>query len=130
MKFKTTKLWTRLETDVELSQCILDIRTNCIALGGTIKNLIPGFTDHSIEHMDALWSIADSVFTDPEIQLFTKGEIFILGCSFYFHDLGMSLGATAEGVEKLRATEKYTSYKARLVDVFHLKTEQADIISL
>lgn len=130
MEFQKTKLWSRIEENQELSQSILDIRTNCILLGETIKNLIPGFTDHSITHMDALWSMADSVFTDSEILLFTTGETFILGSSFYFHDLGMSLGATKEGVDKLRGSEKYSSYKSRLVDVFHLNLEQADIIAL
>ncbi len=130
MEFKKSKLWSRLETDKELSQCVLDIRTNCIALGETIKNQIPGFTDHSIVHMDALWYVADTVFTESEINLFSTGEIFILGCSFYFHDLGMSLGATKEGLEKLKANEKYASYKARLIDHFSLKPDDAELLAL
>ncbi len=130
MEFQKTKLWTKLKGNDELSQNILDIRDNCILLGEAIKTLIPGFTDHSVKHMDALWSVTDSVFTDSEIQLFTEAEAFILGASFYFHDLGMSLGATKKGVEILRQNEKYVSYKLRLENVFHLSPVDADIISL
>ncbi len=130
MEFQKTKLWEKLKGNVELSQCLLDIRNNCISLGETIKTLIPGFTDHSVKHMDALWLVTDSVFTDEEILLFTEAEVFILGASFYFHDLGMSKGATQEGLEALRQHEKYRAYKLRLQDVFQFTPNESDIISL
>jgi hypothetical protein len=94
MKFKNTKLWIKLEEDKELSQAIIDLRENCYHLADTIKVLLPGFTDHSVRHMDALWEIADVVFTDNELSKFTIAEAFILAASFYFHALGMAFGAT------------------------------------
>lgn len=130
MDFKKTKLWERIEGNESLKNCILDLRENCILLGETIKTLIPGFTDHSVKHMDSLWSINDSVFTEAEICRFSEAEAFVLGASFYFHDLGMSMAATKEGIEKLKGTEKYNSYYKRNIEFYKLSPEQANIIAL
>jgi len=130
MDFNQTKLWKKIEENESLKNCIVDIRENCVLLGETIKNLIPGFTDHSVKHMDCLWSITDSVFTPTEIQKFTVAEAFVLGASFYFHDLGMSLAATKEGVQKLKRSEKYIAYYNRSTEFYRLQPEQANVIAL
>lgn len=130
MDFTSTKLWIKLEKDKELSQSIIDIRENCLHLADTIKILIPGFTDHSVKHMDALWSISDVIFTECEIEKFSLAEAFILGASFYFHDLGMALGATKEGIEKLKQNEIYNSIYQRLKFGYNLADEKSEAIAL
>ena len=128
--FKTSNLYSRVSTNDNLKSCINDLRENCVLLGDTIKTLIPGFTDHSIRHMDALWTIADSVFTSGEIEKFSIAEAFILGASFYFHDLGMSLAATKAGIKKLKASEIYNSYVERGTEFYKLTKDQANVIAL
>jgi len=130
MDYKETKLWERLQENENLKNCVIDIRENCILLGETIKTLIPGFTDHSVRHMDSLWSVSDSVFTELEIKKFTVAEAFVLGASFYFHDLGMSLASTQEGIQKLKDNEKYTSYFNRGIEFYKLSSENAHILAL
>lgn len=130
MDFKKTRLWTKLETDKELSQAILDIRGNCRLLADNIRVLIPGFTDHSVNHMDALWTVCDAIFTEAEINKFTLAEAFILGSSFYFHDIGMAFGATIEGIENLKKSERYNSIISKLKNVDGLTSEKSECIAL
>lgn len=130
MDFKNTRLWANLEKDPELSQAIIDIRENCRLLGANIRVLIPGFTDHSVNHMDALWKVSDVIFTENEIEKFTPAEAFILGSSFYFHDLGMALGATKEGIEALKKSERYNSINSKFKNVDGLTIERSECIAL
>lgn len=130
MDFKETKLWANIEKDRELSQAIIDIRENCILLAENIKVLIPGFTDHSVKHMDALWTVCDAIFTKSEIEKFSIAEAFVLGASFYFHDLGMAFGATKEGIENLKQSEQYNSINSKFKNVYGLANEQSESVSL
>lgn len=130
MDFTKTRLWTILETDKELSQAILDIRENCRLLADNIRVLIPSFTDHSVSHMDALWTVCDAIFTETEINKFTLAESFILGSSFYFHDIGMAFGATNEGIENLKKSERYNSISSKLKNVDGLTNEKSECIAL
>jgi hypothetical protein len=57
--------------------------------------------------MDALWLIADIILTPEETERCSVEELFLLCCTFYVHDLGMSIAATNEGVERLRSTAEY-----------------------
>ena len=107
--FQETLLFKKISSNDILKQSILDIRSCCTIIGDTIKSLIPGFTDHSIRHMDSLWQITQSIFTKEEIERFSVSEAYVLACSFYFHDLGMSLAASQEGINNLEQTEKYKS---------------------
>jgi hypothetical protein len=130
MDFSNTNLWRKLNKDQELAQSVIDLRENCSRLADTIKTLIPGFTDHSVKHMDALWTVCDAVFTEDEVDKFSVGEAFILGASFYFHDLGMALAATKEGVEKLKQSEKYKGVTQRLKHTKSLSNDQREIVAL
>ena len=80
--------------------------------------------------MDFLWDITDTVFTKAEIDKFSVSEAFVLGASFYFHDLGMAIAATKEGIEELKITEKYKSSYERAINFYKLDNDQAHIIAL
>jgi hypothetical protein len=95
--------------DPGLTQALLDLRKVSEAIGRKVAELLPDYTDHSVEHMDALWSVADEIFTAGELGSFSVGEAFVLGSSFYVHDLGMAFGATPEGVRELRESTAYKS---------------------
>src|SRR4051812_25035393 len=97
-KITSSKLWRHLGENLELQRVIYDLRIIAESISNQTARLLPGYTDHSIKHMDTLWVITDQVFTPEEISQFSKGETFILGCSFYVHDLGMALAATQEGL--------------------------------
>lgn len=108
-KITKSALYNRISNDSELRHCLGNIRLTAEALGEQIARVLPSYTDHSIKHMDALWGVADKVFTVEEIAKFSEGEAFVLGASFYVHDLGMALASTQEGIEELRKTDVYTA---------------------
>jgi hypothetical protein len=62
--YQSSNLWKKLAEDNTLQDTINEIRTVCEALGQQVARLIPQFTDHSVKHMDALWGIADKIFTE------------------------------------------------------------------
>jgi hypothetical protein len=90
------------------------MRSVAETIASTIQEHIPEFTDHSINHMDALWAIVEEILTEDEITQFTVGEAFLLGATFYVHDLGMATAATAEGREQLERMPSYASTLERL----------------
>ncbi len=112
-----SRLWSILETDPELAQALTGIRTVAAAISAKVQELIPDFTDHSVTHMDALWTVLDQVLTPDESSQLNAGEAFVLGASFYVHDLGMALAATADGRAKLEATETFRTTASRLESV-------------
>jgi hypothetical protein len=102
-----TRAFLRLSARAEFIKVIESLRHIAEALGGQIERLIPEYTDHSIRHMDALWSVADTILSADETDQCSTEEIFLLCCTFYVHDLGMAIAATSEGVERLRSTAEY-----------------------
>jgi hypothetical protein len=109
-----TRIFARLSVRPDLVRDLEKLRATAGAIGKKIEHLLPEFTDHSVRHMDALWSVADTVLSDAEAASCTPEEIFILACSFYVHDLGMATGCTMEGVEQLRGTASYAASLERL----------------
>jgi hypothetical protein len=109
-----TRLFRSIESDANFVQTIACIREVAEALGRQIERLLPEFTDHSARHMDHLWSVADTLLKPNETERLTHQEIFLLGCTFYVHDLGMAIASTPEGIERLRATEEYKSAYEKL----------------
>jgi hypothetical protein len=105
-----TALWGRVSERNEFATAIADLRAIAADLAAKTSECLPGFTDHSIIHFDALWRIAGEVFTIEELSLFTPSEAFILGASFYVHDLGLSIPATLEG---RRLVQEMNEYKSR-----------------
>ena len=117
---RQSHLWKRLlsspDASPQLEQLLLGIRNTAAAIGAEAARVIPSFTDHSVRHMDALWGIAGEVFTDQELDRFSTAEAFILGCSFYVHDLGMAFAATREGADEIRSSDAYKTISAHLRD--------------
>ena len=65
------------------------IHENVKFLANGISSIFPEYTLHDISHIDELWDAADIILNQSKIEL-NPAEGFVLGCSFLFHDLGMS----------------------------------------
>ena len=65
------------------------IRKNVEFLANGISSIFSEYTLHDISHIDELWGTADIILSQSSIEL-NPAEGFVLGCSFLFHDLGMS----------------------------------------
>jgi hypothetical protein len=123
-------LWARLSISTDLRQVLEHLRNTAEAIGAKTAETIPEFTDHSVVHMDALWTICDQIFTIGEIERFTASEAFVLGTSFYLHDLGMALGATLEGRTLLEQSPDYEATVRRLQETPGLSESDATLIAL
>lgn len=110
----TSQLYCNLAHDEELLNSILSMRKVAASLAATISGSVPCFTDHSIKHMDALWSVTDQVLTAEEVAQLTTAEAFLLACSFYLHDLGMAYAATEEGRSRCVESPHYISFMSSL----------------
>ena len=96
--FHKTKLWkdTLGKNDKENEKCIEKLRTSFESSREKISNLLkevrslfPDYTIHDISHADALWNMSDNILKESKLTL-NPAEGYVLGCSFLFHDLGMS----------------------------------------
>jgi hypothetical protein len=108
-----SRLLAKLRDDSELYQYLLSLRSVALSLSETTMRTVPNFTDHTIRHMDALWGIADQILTPEEIAKMTAAEAFLLGASFYLHDIGMAYAATDEAQDTLRKSPEYRASKAQ-----------------
>ncbi len=106
-------LWKRLSENADLTAAVRNLRSTTERLAETISRSVPNFTDHSVRHMDALWSVADKVLTEEEIRLLTLGETFLLAVGLYLHDIGMALVCNKEGLEKIRASSPFKEFLER-----------------
>lgn len=100
-------LYGVLAQDTDLLASIGNLRATSEQLAETIARDAPGFTDHSIRHMDALWAVAERILTIEEIQALSPAEAFLLASGFYLHDIGMAYAATDEGRRRLEASPEY-----------------------
>lgn len=64
----------------------------------------PGFTDHSIKHINEVLETASSLITDEAYKLLVPGDIAVLCISILLHDCGMHL--TADSFRKLIKNEQ------------------------
>jgi Histidine kinase-, DNA gyrase B-, and HSP90-like ATPase len=103
----SSRLFAKLTEDAELLATVRSLRDIVVALAATTARSVPHFTDHTIRHMDALWSVADHVLTPAEIDRLNAAEAFLLGCAFYLHDIGMAYAATDVGLQRLRDSVPY-----------------------
>jgi len=96
--FRTSQLWKRTlalvdgdnQTSVDLLRTSFEVvRENIAHLLSLVQQQFPGYTMHDISHADALWDMTDIILKDSKIDL-NPLEGYVLGCSFLFHDLGMS----------------------------------------
>ena len=110
--YKTSKLWnetlgltnTENQDKINILQAsFIQTRERIAEILEKIPSLFPGYTIHNISHSDALWQMTDIILTDSEIKL-NPVEAYVLGCSFLFHDLGMSPAIYGD-YSSLRATD-------------------------
>ncbi|MCM4077771.1 HD domain-containing protein [Paractinoplanes hotanensis] len=81
-----------------------------VPLANEIVLSMPMFTNHSIEHIDALWDTA-SIICGDEFKI-NPAEAFVLGGAFLMHDLGMGLCAYPDGAEQVRSDPAYAGLLA------------------
>lgn len=107
MSFEKTTLWKNT-LGIQGDYSIDRLRTSYLSVREHIKGLLdevrsdfPNLTDHSVEHVDNLWRIANLITGDnyPINPL----EGFILGCAFLVHDSVLSYKAFG-GKDTLRDT--------------------------
>src|ERR1700693_542654 len=103
-KVQNSLLFSRFRNDEELKAALITLRNNAAALANTIDRSVPTFTDHSIRHMDALWSVTERVLMPEEIDKLTPAEAFLLATGFYLHDIGMAYAATPDGLSRVRSS--------------------------
>lgn len=77
-----------------------NLRIRATTILNEISHSLPEFTIHSIDHADALWSLADQI-TDDDFSI-NPAEIYVLGGAFLLHDLGMALAAYPNGIEQIK----------------------------
>lgn len=82
-----------------LRYALIQFRDHVAPLAADIALSVPDYTDHSIEHCDALWDTA-SLLTGTDFPL-NPAEAFVLGGAFLVHDLGMGLPAYEGGLAAL-----------------------------
>lgn len=125
-----TLLWHRMDSEPDLQQSLRDLRQTAGAIGAQAARLLPSYTDHSVKHFDALWQVSSQILTREEIENISAGEAFVLGSSFYIHDLGMAFAATQEGKEILLASDAYETVVRRLESNTKLHVDQIKEIAL
>jgi hypothetical protein len=108
MDYRGAELWQRTfgdradehnEQRRSLEAAFLQMREAVVPVAADIALSVPNYTDHSIEHCDSLWETA-SQLVGPDYPL-NPAEVFVLGCSFLVHDLGMGLAAYPDGLSGL-----------------------------
>jgi hypothetical protein len=109
---------------------LLGLRELAGALGRQVERTLPEYTDHSVRHMDALWTVANQVLSSQECKSVTPSEALILGACFYVHDLGMAFAATAEGVANLKKNKQYKPIYDRLRNVYKLPPNRAEVLAV
>lgn len=105
-----SKLHELLAGDSELLNAVHSLRSVAGSLAESVSRTVPGFTDHTIRHMDALWGVTDRVLTESEVANLSPGEGFLLACGFYLHDIGMAYAATEEGLNRIRSSSAYKGF--------------------
>ncbi len=123
MTYERSRLWRRLFEDVNpldpnipiigrLAAIFKEIRGQVSLLVNEIAIDLPAFTVHDVNHLDALWLIADQILGDD--YALNPLEAFVLGCSFLFHDSGMTLSAYPGGLQEVKETSEWKKTYQRL----------------
>lgn len=119
MNFESTTLWKSFaysndqfsEQRDALVHEFKELRKKAARLTAEIAQNLPDFTVHDIEHLDALWSVADQIVGD-DLQ-FNPLETFVLGAAFLFHDAGMTMAAYPGGWDEITATAEWRKIERR-----------------
>lgn len=111
---ESTRLWQRVAEDPHLADALRRLRERATRIATVSVATQPAMTDHTGRHFDKLWGVADLVLKETETQRLNPTEAFLLGATFYVHDLGMSYGFNDEAKNDLRTTAAYESARQRL----------------
>lgn len=76
---------------------------------GNYSYNFPTYTDHSIEHTDAVFLIASELLSDEEIENLNSDEIYILSMACLLHDVGMCI--PEEKIQEISNSKDFISYK-------------------
>jgi len=76
-----------------------------------ISHELPQLTVHDISHLDALWSIADTLLGDN--YDINPAEVYVLAMCFLFHDAATSSFAYPGGIDALRETIEWKDFVAQ-----------------
>ncbi len=127
---KQTRIFQRISVRQDYINTIESLRNIAEVLGRQIEHLVPDYTDHSIRHMDALWSVASVLLTAEETDRCRVEELFLLCCTFYVHDLGMAIACTKEGVERLRSTAEYKALLGAVSEADPMQKARREVLAL
>ncbi|MFI5935945.1 hypothetical protein [Actinoplanes sp. NPDC051494] len=132
--FERTRLWQRTLAECEndlvsreraaLRHAYLQFRETVEPLAGEISQSMPMFTDHSINHIDALWDVA-SIICGDDVEL-NPAESFVLGGSFLMHDIGMGLVAYPGGIDELRKDPSFEDTYLTIISRLEKEEEKID----
>lgn len=108
--YSTTRLWqTALDGTLNASHPLererlrvayRNFRSRASLVAQEISIDFSSLTVHDITHIDALWETADLILGTDGVL--TPLEVFVIGCAFLVHDLGLSLAAYPNGIADLK----------------------------
>lgn len=127
---KKSKLWALVEQDSSLAAAILDLREKSEIVGEAVGRVMAEYTDHSVKHMDQLWSVFEQIFTPEEIAKCSAGEAFVLGAAFYVHDLAMAFAASENGIEIIKRSDEYRTFYNQSKAIGSLDEKDTEIASV
>ncbi len=87
----------------ELETTLLLFRRRVIPLLNLVARDMPGYTVHDIDHVDAIWEMAE-IIAGPGYEL-NPAEAFVFGCATLLHDAGMTLAAYPGGLPEIQKTD-------------------------
>ena len=79
-----------------------DFRENAEILAARIEAELPGLTDHSVKHLDALWDVASTLAANVP---FNPLEAFVFGGAVLLHDLANCIAAFPNGLDGIKGPE-------------------------
>ncbi|QDT02954.1 heat shock protein 90 [Rubripirellula lacrimiformis] len=98
--FKTEGLSVDAKKAANRLESVLDrFRETAAVLAEDVARSVPQLTDHSIHHLDALWTTASQIA--GEEWALNPLEAFVLGGAFLIHDLGNAICAFPNRIEDL-----------------------------
>lgn len=132
MTYQDSTLWQSFVggTDQEeeivsrLRTAFSTIRNNAAQLTSQIQIDLPDYTVHDINHLDSLWICADQII--GKTTKLNPLEIFVLGCSFLFHDAGMTLSAFPKGLKEVKETREWKKLVGRTQKEVFLNEEERE----
>jgi len=93
-----------------IAVCLDGARKTVQVLAEGISTVLPDFTDHSIEHIDSLWTYVE-LLIGPDRAL-NPAEAFVLAGAILLHDLAMTPVAYPDGFPGPKYAQEFRDYLA------------------